>query len=526
MKPALPWSVPALCVAWALSACGQSRYGEATCHTGTPLNTETDRFEIRCFTPPVFAAPDLPPTDIYTSEDALKRVPSPRSGEAHVVAAATLPLIDKTIQQEGFEAMVEVQGTEEPRVLVLIDGDWTLDMLHEHIADETTLAAAGGVYTLKIPALILGEASLTVSGPDVRSLRLAADQGGLLSNNGRLYVIDTEVVGWNTAMQAPAWFEDKTIFRPYIATWTGSETYLVGSELSHLGYDKSKSYGVSFSATGEAVLEQIHNAPAPYHFEVDHAAWPVGWMSHNQMHNNYMAFYSYEAMDTALVGNTITDSIIYGFDPHDRSTRLLMADNHITGTRERHGLIISREVNHSWILRNYLEGNERSGIMLDRSSTNNVVAYNESFDNGTDGIALYESQDNLIYGNHVRGNAQSGILLRNSWNVDVVGNTIESHSRYGLYGYTADLELDDDAYERDFELDPFSMRVSARADDNTFTGNAQGHVRVDGLEQFCLSNMVMENPQEALFNGDLKEYDWYAEMVLADGYGVWFEPIE
>jgi len=509
-----------------LSACGHpGPYRVASCNTDTQLETEDSTFDIRCFLPSPTAAPELPDSSLYTSEDARARLPSPMPGEASLLEASSMPSVDKLLQAPGQEILSDVQGTEEPLVLVVINGDWTLEMLTEHIANDTYLWAEGSVYTLAVPILILGDASLAITGPGVTSVRLSADRGGFLSNNGALYAIDTELVGWDTTANTPAWFEDKTTWRPYITTWTGSETYLVNSTLSHLGYDGGKGYGVSFSSTFESVLGEIDRAEAPYGFDVDPSEWPTGWLSHNRMDNNYMGFYSYEAMDAVLVGNTVTDSILYGFDPHDRSTRLLMAENHITGTRERHGLIVSREVNNSYIQHNYLEGNARSGIMIDRSSTHNVVAYNESYNNGTDGIALYESQDNLVYGNHVRGNQKSGILLRNSWGVDVVGNILEEHPRYGLYGYTSDLTLDDDAYDRDFELDPFSMRVSLRADDNTFAANAQGHVRVDDLEQFCLSNTVIESDSYALFNGDLKDYAWYAEMVIEDGYGVWFEPL-
>jgi poly(beta-D-mannuronate) C5 epimerase len=510
-----------------LSACGNpGPYRVGSCNTDAQLETEDNTFDIRCFVPSPTTAPELPDTSIYTSEDARALLPEPKAGEAAVVLTSSLPVIDHMLQQQGLATLSEIQQTDEPVVLAITRGDWTLEMLRQHIADDAYLSAEGSVYTLEVPVLILGEASLAVLGPEVTTLKLSSNRGGFLSNHGGLYVIDTDLLGWNTVTQTPAWFEDKTQWRPYIATWTGSETYLVGSTLSHLGYDQHKSYGVTFSTTGESLVQQIPNASPPYGFDIDPDEWPIGWLSHNTMHNNYMSFYSYEAMDVAIVGNTITDGILYGLDPHDRSTRLLIAENTITGTRELHGLITSREVNHSFIVHNYLEGNARSGIMLDRTSVDNVVAYNEVFNNGTDGITIYESQDNLLYGNHVQGNRETGIRLRNSWNVDVIANILESHPKYGIHGYTSDLALDPESSGRDFELDPFSQRVGARIDANTFSGNLQGHIRVDDLEQLCLSRVDVGTDDEDLFNGDLKDYDWFAEMVMQDGYGVWFEPMK
>ena len=202
-----------------------------------------------------------------------------------------------------------------------------------------------------------------------------------------------------------------------------------------------------------------------------------------------------------------------------------MSENWISGTAERHGLIISREVNHSYIMHNHCEGNQRAGIMLDRSSTHNVVAFNETFYNGTDGIALYESQHNVLYGNHSKGNASAGIRLRNSWDVDVHNNLVEEHEGYGFRGYTFDLTEDDDSYERDFDYDPFSLRMSARMDGNTFVDNAGGHISASDVEALYISDTTVRRGGP-LFEGDLKHYGTFAEVMMEMGHGVQFLPVD
>ena len=55
-------------------------------------------------------------------------------------------------------------------------------------------------------------------------------------------------------------------------------------------------------------MRNIRAAGEPYTWEFDEARWPVGWMAENVMYDNFMALYTYEAMDLMIVRNTIIDS--------------------------------------------------------------------------------------------------------------------------------------------------------------------------------------------------------------------------
>src|SRR3546814_2641288 len=90
-----------------------------------------------------------------------------------------------------------------------------------------------------------------------------------------------------------------------------------------------------------------------------------------------------------------------------RSRRLIIAGNKAHDTKEKHGIIVSREVDDSWIINNQAYDNALSGIVIDRNSVNNVVAHNRVYRNHADGITIYESPKTLIWQNLVSANLRS-----------------------------------------------------------------------------------------------------------------------
>jgi poly(beta-D-mannuronate) C5 epimerase len=96
-------------------------------------------------------------------------------------------------------------------------------------------------------------------------------------------------------------------------------------------------------------------------------------------------------------------------------------------------------VNDSFIFGNKSYDNHLSGLVIDRNSVNNLVAYNEIYQNHTDGITLYESADNLLYGNRVIANRRHGIRVRNSVNVRLYENIAMGNGLMGVFGHIKDL---------------------------------------------------------------------------------------
>ncbi len=118
---------------------------------------------------------------------------------------------------------------------------------------------------------------------------------------------------------------------------------------------------------------------APRRWSARSGRAPTGWVLNSRIEDLWYGFYCWEADDIVLRGNTFRDNIKYGIDPHDRSRRLIIAENDVSGTREKHGIIISREVNDSWIIGNRSHGNNLSGIVLDRQCRNTVIANNLTY---------------------------------------------------------------------------------------------------------------------------------------------------
>ena len=133
--------------------------------------------------------------------------------------------MDRLTDQSSIATLQALQSTEHPRGIFVIDGDWTLEGLRAHLADETAIAREGGVYTVGLPIVVMGEATLSILGPEVSELRLLADYGALLSNHGSLFVVDTRLLGWSEGDGAPAFFVDKTVFRPFVLGSTVLEPF-------------------------------------------------------------------------------------------------------------------------------------------------------------------------------------------------------------------------------------------------------------------------------------------------------------
>ena len=274
-------------------------------------------------------------------------------------------------------------------------------------------------------------------------------------------------------------------------SWSHSETFVGGSKLVALGYQSPKSFGLSFSAGPSNVMKRHSDKGEPSGMVVD-----------SLFENFEYGVYTYEAQQVAMVGNEYKDSLVYGMDPHDRSHQLTIAYNTAYGTHEKHGIIVSREVDRSFIVGNVVFRNRGSGFMLDRDSTANIIYANTAFDNDQDGITLFESSCNLIMANHFIANKRSGIKLRNSWDVGIHLNAIVRNERSGIDGYIADLRSSAAHQSRDYELDPYVPVTTFVASGNDLAGNGSG-VTLAGVSGATLSENTIRLKPKRLYGGDV-----------------------
>ncbi len=462
---------------------------------------------------PDIRLPDLSP---YSVEEIRRLVPTNRDGRVRVAAASEIELMDEAFRGDRGRDLERRQESNDPQVIVLDGGVASLGDLVEQLNDPKIAVKESDTVTLRLPLYISPGASLIVDGDRTPTLRLSTDRGAFVASAGRLFVLDAMVTSWSEEHSRPTLFASKNEFRPFVASYIRSKTYVAASTIQHLGFAAPTAYGFSLSSHPERDRGEASDD------------WPTGIIVDSEFRGLYYGFYSYEARDVAIVGNRYANNIVYGIDPHDRSTRLVIADNTATGTVERHGIIGSRGISDSFVLNNVAHRNKGSGIMLDRQCVSNVVYGNRVYQNGQ-GIAVYESPSNIIYENLVAFNANSGVRVRNSVDTEVVGNTIVGNNDYGLEVYAKRL---DDHDKRILRGDTYEPKVSVSFYNNVVAGNRGiakanqfSRLRIAGVqrnvdlaaiaERLSIGSRVWNTHDDPLFGSDLDALS--AELLRAVG---------
>ncbi len=483
---ALPLLVGSLLTSIALAASPGSSSAKKTTAAAPPpptytvTSSPTERLTL--------SAPKLPDLSGYTAsavQDKIKRNKPARIGLRRMLEQ--LPLKQFIGGNNRLGEWVRRQGGM-PQAIFVEGGYADVATLAKKLP-KYVRATGDNTYLARLPIVVARGATLHIDGA---TLRLSQDRGAFLVNDGKLFVTDSSLIGWNEKANAPSAFRKDKEFRPFLLSWGGTETYIVKSRFSSLGYSGEKSYGLSISQYTPNMRKRMGRSA------------PSAWLLDSEFSDMWFGFYCFEADDIVIKGNTYRDNQVYGIDPHDRSHRLIIAHNTISGTHKKHGLIISREVNDSWIFNNQIFDNKISGIVLDRDSTNNVLAYNEVFQNEADGITLYESSNNLLWGNKVVGNERHGIRLRNSVNIRLYENLVLGNGLSGVYGHIKDLT----GQHRDLKLDPYETKVSMVVVGGQLAGNGSGPLAVDtplSLELYRVDMSMPGKTSGITFSGILGE---------------------
>ncbi|HEV7415261.1 MAG TPA: right-handed parallel beta-helix repeat-containing protein, partial [Tianweitania sediminis] len=358
----------------------------------------------------------IPASLALTAASLRETTPAPIGGEGQVAILGFSPfgLEAFKLTSSGNAAAHQVQVSQNltwPHYIAIKSGTVTLGQLLRDLPETRKrrfLEPSGDALLIRAPIIVLPGATLLMSGAEFGSYRLSAQSGSFIAVAGNLRIQDTEVLGFDENLNAPAHATeaDKAAFRPFITAWGGSNLKIGGSRIAMLGYDSGKAYGLTQSSG--AAVQSLYNLGS---------GRPRGEIVDNSFENLRYGYYSYEADDVALIGNEYRDNIVYGIDPHDRSRRLVIALNTSYGAAKKHGIIVSREVDDSFIIGNVSLRNAGSGLMLDRLSQRNLIYANTSIDNGGDGLTFYESGCNLAAANHLANNARAGIKIRNSTDV-------------------------------------------------------------------------------------------------------------
>ncbi|MHB2240639.1 mannuronan 5-epimerase AlgG [Pseudomonas monsensis] len=459
------------------------------------------------------AAPKLPDISGYTAEAAAAKIVRSKAGKVSVRRMMQEDALKDFIGGDNKMAEWVVRQHGIPQAIFVDDGYLNLKDLAQKLPKQYFSETSPGVYLAKLPIVVGRKGILEIDG-QTQELRLSQEAGAFMVNDGQLFVRDTKVTGWREKDNGPATFRSPKEFRPFLLAWGGTETYIVNSKMASFGYANSKSYGVSISQYTPNMAKVLKRPE------------PTGWIVGSEFSDMWYGFYCYETRNFVVKGNTYKDNIVYGIDPHDRSHGLIIAENTVHGTKKKHGIIISREVNDSFIFNNKSFDNHLSGLVIDRNSVNNIIAYNEIYKNHTDGITLYESADNLLWGNKVISNKRHGIRIRNSVNIRLYENVAMANGLTGVYGHIKDLTDTD----RDIKLDPFDAQVSLIVVGGELAANGSGPLSIDSplsVELYRVSMLAPTKSSGISFNGILGErQDEILDLLVRQQKAVLIDPVE
>ncbi len=459
------------------------------------------------------AKPKLPDISGYTAEAAAAKIVRSKAGKVSVRRMMQEDALKDFIGGDNKMAEWVVRQHGIPQAIFIDDGYMNLKDLTKHLPKQYISETSPGVFLARLP-IVVGHKGILEIDKQTQELRLSQEAGAFLVNDGQLFVRDTKITGWREKENGPATFRSPKEFRPFLLAWGGTETYIVNSKMASFGYANSKSYGVSISQYTPNMAKVLKRPE------------PTGWIVGSEFSDMWYGFYCYETQDFVVKGNTYRDNIVYGIDPHDRSHGLIIADNTVYGTKKKHGIIISREVNDSFIFNNRSYDNHLSGLVIDRNSVNNLIAYNEIYKNHTDGITLYESADNLLWGNKVISNKRHGIRIRNSVNIRLYENLSMANGLTGVYGHIKDLSDTD----RDIKLDPFDAEVSLIVVGGELAANGSGPLSIDSplsIELYRVSMLAPTKSSGISFSGILGErQDEILDLLVRQQKAVLIDPVE
>jgi poly(beta-D-mannuronate) C5 epimerase len=458
------------------------------------------------------AKPKLPDVSGYTAEAIAKKIVRNKAGKISVRRMMQEDALKDFIGGDNKMAEWVVRQHGIPQAIFVDDGYMNLKDVAKKLP-KYVIETAPGVFLAKLP-IVVGRHGILEIDKQTQELRLSQEAGSFLVNDGQLFVRDTKITGWREKDDGPATFNSPKEFRPFLLSWGGTETYIANSKIASFGYANSKSYGVSISQYTPNMAKVLKRPE------------PTGWIVGSEFSDMWYGFYCYETRDFVVKGNTYKDNIVYGIDPHDRSHGLIIADNTVYGTKKKHGIIISREVNDSFIFNNRSYDNHLSGLVIDRNSVNNLIAHNEIYQNHTDGITLYESADNLLWGNKVVSNRRHGIRIRNSVNIRLYENVAMANGLTGVYGHIKDLSNTD----RDIKLDPFDAEVSLIVVGGELAANGSGPLSIDSplsVELYRVSMLAPTKSSGISFSGILGErQDEILDLLVRQQKAVLIDPVE
>jgi parallel beta-helix repeat protein len=362
---------------------------------------------------------------------------------------ASTPPIPRAARSFSHIYPVEPSGYERPAVGTHTPTVPPQDRIghHRRVPSLTTLAAdlPAGVLThagrrlwqLNAPIELQDSARLSVIGP-VR-LRLATRAFIVAETSARLVIRKTTIT---TAQTAPRPHKSPSEGRGFLVARSGAVLQMRHDRIIGLGHLGPQAYGITLDG-----------------------ASPRSAITDCVIRNDYFGVYLARMRGGRFVANRISDSIVYGIDPHTYNRHLLIADN-IVRNSGVHAIILADHTSYSRVLDNRIVGAVDHGVMLYQRSTHNLIAGN-TVSHTFDGIVLTDCSHNLIRNNRVAhvhrfavrvtGQALDNTFLRNKIGPAIVG--------FYLYSGPTGNRLLANSFVHDYE----NVRIRSDAPHNVVT---------------------------------------------------------
>ena len=165
------------------------------------------------------------------------------------------------------------------------------------------------VWILNANLRIKDGATFYINSSDTNWLKInsTAGQSYNIISEGNLRIDSVKLTSWDTLTDNYAKIKnDGTAPRSFIRSEKGTGTLnITGSEIGYLGYNGSKSSGLSYySGSGSKI-------------------------SNNRIHDLWNGFYSASTENIIIENNQFYNNIIYGIDPHSGTHDLVIRQNEV-----------------------------------------------------------------------------------------------------------------------------------------------------------------------------------------------------
>lgn len=381
------------------------------------------------------------------------------------------------------------------------------------------LTSEGSIWTLKADLVISQTARLDATSAAISELRLDSSTGfpagvSVIAEGGHLNIDGIHVLSW--ANGAPD--TNLSDGRSWLLAENGGRMDILNAEISHLGWEAGRESGLSWRKRGTNVPE---DQPTDEMNIIRTGS--TGSILGSNIHSNLFGQYSYEAYGLIVKNNEFHHNIQYGFDPHDYSTGFEVAYNKIYNNG-KHGIIFSRGCTLNRIHDNEVYGNAEHGIMMDRGSNLNQITNNLVYNN-KDGVAIFQSEKNLIQGNTLRGN-ERGVRINATFDQggrfdglsnenEVLDNRIEDSTQYGIYLYE---RADKNTISGNTVIGSGGSGLYIKTGGNTISGNT---IRTNGIGITIVGGeLITPGGAQASYDGGHKNSIRGNTISDNDGIGI------